>query len=321
MNEDVLISVIIPAYNCEKYLIRCLESLKKQSFTQYEVIIIDDGSIDNTGKIAKTFVKDYNNFKYIYQHNLGVSSARNCGIENSRGKYITFIDSDDWIEKDYLYMLYTTINSNNISVCYSGYNIYSEGRLVKRCRENKKFESFTAETFIPNSYYFYGSCWAGIFEKKCFEVIRFPSDISYGEDMITVARVIEKYNGIGFVNYPLYNYEYNHEGALSSTYKYDNKKLDKIKALKIVENLFADNNSSMRIMKGRIAEASMSLITNFYYDNDFSKETKKSLITEYRNNFKYFEKRNKKDKLQFLLFYISPDFYMYFRSKTRKRKK
>ena len=77
----------------------------------------------------------------------------------------------------------------------------------------------------------------------------------------------------------------------------------------------------MRIMKGRIAEASMSLITNFYYDNDFSKETKKSLITEYRNNFKYFEKRNKKDKLQFLLFYISPDFYMYFRSKTRKRKK
>ena len=97
-----LISIIIPAYNAEVYLKECLESIKNQSYSNFEVLIVDDGSLDNTSKISKQYEKEDNRFKYLYQDNAGPSVARNTGIKQSKGEYIWFVDADDWIEKDSL---------------------------------------------------------------------------------------------------------------------------------------------------------------------------------------------------------------------------
>ena len=95
------ISIVIPIYNAASYLQQCLDSIKNQSFTDFEVIMVNDGSTDASKEICMNYVATDNRFRLINQINSGVSSARNTGIELSRGKWITFIDSDDWIDCDY----------------------------------------------------------------------------------------------------------------------------------------------------------------------------------------------------------------------------
>lgn len=98
---ESLISVIIPVYNTESYVRVCLESLVEQTYTNFEVIMIDDGSTDNSGEICQEYTERDSRFHYYRKENGGVSSARNLGIEYSRGNYLTFVDSDDWVEEDY----------------------------------------------------------------------------------------------------------------------------------------------------------------------------------------------------------------------------
>lgn len=97
-----LISVIVPIYNVEKYLVKCLDSIKAQTYTNIEVILVNDGSLDNSGSIAELFAKEDERYIYISKENGGLSSARNEGIKRATGEYIFFLDSDDWIKKDYL---------------------------------------------------------------------------------------------------------------------------------------------------------------------------------------------------------------------------
>lgn len=100
--DNVLISVIVPIYNVEKYILNCLQSIQKQTYTNLEVILIDDGSKDKSGEIAKKFILNDSRFRYIYKANGGLSSARNEGLKNVHGQFVFFLDSDDWIKDDYL---------------------------------------------------------------------------------------------------------------------------------------------------------------------------------------------------------------------------
>ena len=103
------ISIIIPIYNVESYLRKCLDSIMEQSFSYFELLLINDGSTDSSGQICQEYVEKDDRIRYFEKENGGVSSARNFGIKHSRGEYITFIDSDDWVDSDYLEVLYTTL--------------------------------------------------------------------------------------------------------------------------------------------------------------------------------------------------------------------
>ena len=112
------ISIIIPAYNCEKYIITCLDSIYKQDYDSknYEVIIIDDGSKDKTNKLIQKYIKDKNNFLLITTENHGVSHARNVGIDNSKSKYIMFVDSDDLLAEGSLEYMDKIMNNDNFDL-------------------------------------------------------------------------------------------------------------------------------------------------------------------------------------------------------------
>ena len=122
---ESLISVIIPVYNTENYIGVCLESLVKQTYTNFEVLMIDDGSTDNSGRICQEYTESDSRFHYYRKENGGVSSARNLGIEYSRGDYLTFVDSDDWVEEDFLEVLYSALISESASVSISTYKRFS----------------------------------------------------------------------------------------------------------------------------------------------------------------------------------------------------
>lgn len=185
------ISIIIPIYNVESYLRKCLDSIIEQSFPYFELLLINDGSTDASAQICQEYVEKDDRIRYFEKENSGVSSARNFGIKHSRGEYITFIDSDDWIEPNYLEILYKTIKEQEADIVVTNYYTFRE--------EDAMFLFHVAETneplvFQPNDSFFnymfstfgtdiaWGSSWSKLFKKSLFDRLCFSEDISWAED-------------------------------------------------------------------------------------------------------------------------------------------
>ncbi|HEF8786834.1 TPA: glycosyltransferase family 2 protein, partial [Providencia alcalifaciens] len=137
MNSNPEISVIIPVYNVENYIEKCITSVKLQSFTDFECIIIDDGSPDNSIDIAKNLIHDDTRFLIYSKKNAGLGPARNTGLDYANGKYIVFIDSDDYIEKDYLLDLITKIKLEDADICTCDVKLVDgNGNKIKEVKNN-----------------------------------------------------------------------------------------------------------------------------------------------------------------------------------------
>lgn len=178
-----LISVIIPAYNSEKYLADTLHSVLCQNFEQVEVVVVDDGSKDNTRQIVERLQKEDKRIRYFYQDNKGVSVARNLGLENAEGTFITFLDSDDALEPLFLETMYNYIHSVSGDLFYCGYYYRTQGTITGKVPEN--FETIGD----PLVYVLKGEMLASISSlciRRSFlqEIgLRFSQGCSYGEDM------------------------------------------------------------------------------------------------------------------------------------------
>lgn len=129
--EEPLISVIVPVYNVEKYLDKCVDSIVNQTYKNLEIILVDDGSPDNCPKMCDNWAKKDKRIKVIHKENGGVSSARNVGIDNAKGEYIGFVDSDDWTEKKYIQKLYEVLIQENADIALCGYNRVTGANIEK----------------------------------------------------------------------------------------------------------------------------------------------------------------------------------------------
>ena len=117
----MLISVIVPVYNVERYLRQCLDSLINQTYNELEVIMVDDGSKDSSGKICDEYSEKYDNFKVVHKENAGLGMARNTGFEHIKGEYVTFVDSDDYLEPDCIATLYNELRNKDVDMCKGGF--------------------------------------------------------------------------------------------------------------------------------------------------------------------------------------------------------
>ena len=143
---EELISVVVPVYNVEKYIDKCINSIINQTYKNLEIILVDDGSPDNCGKICDEYAKKDNRIKVTHKENGGVSSARNIGIKNATGDWLTFVDADDWIENNFVEQLLKIGNQENAEIVLCGYN---------RVNRNNKCEvnaSGDKETFNSSEY-------------------------------------------------------------------------------------------------------------------------------------------------------------------------
>ena len=195
-----MISIIVPIYNAEKYLLECLTSIKKQSYDKFEAILVDDGSTDNSAKICKSFVKDDSRFIYTRKKNEGVSKARNYGINISKGEYITFVDSDDIIASDYLLDMVEMI-SNKVSLVCSGVAFFKNSNDLPKHDETIHNETIT---FEPNNRYraLYFTSSSGYICSKLYisriikeHNIRFDEQIYMCEDLLFNVKYLKKCNG------------------------------------------------------------------------------------------------------------------------------
>mgnify|MGYP004658611791 CR=1 FL=1 len=202
-----LISVIVPVYNVEKYLKKCIKSIMNQSYTNLEIILINDGSTDNSGKICDELKEQDKRIKVIHKSNGGLSDARNAGLKIANGKYIGFVDSDDYIAEDMFETLYS-INKkydSDISIV-SFYEIYKDK--VIGVRDSKKLQELTKidamkELLIDTNIQSYA--WNKLFRRELFEGLEFPTNKNF-EDIATTLLLFEKANKVVLLEEPKYYY-------------------------------------------------------------------------------------------------------------------
>jgi glycosyltransferase involved in cell wall biosynthesis len=180
-NNNPKVSVIIPVYNGEACISIPLNSLLKQTYPDFEVVIIDDGSTDSTKDVVEKYTSMDNRFKYYYQTNQGVSAARNKGMELSRGEFITFLDSDDFHEETFLDKMVDKIQRESADVCYCGHNIVTPDKSKKRI--NKFKSKHVLIDYILDKVPVNTGGW--MIRKKLIEEfdIKFPIGVSWGEDV------------------------------------------------------------------------------------------------------------------------------------------
>ena len=181
-----LITIIIPVYNTGTLLSRCLDSIKNQTYSNLEILIIDDGSTDDSAQICAEYCKHDNRFRYIYQENAGVSKARNNGLSIARGNYINFCDSDDWIEAQYIEELYNGIVKTNSDIAICGYKM-TDGTSVFQTVKPSELKSMTTAEFANSFWEYHDGVFINIQTNKLFkrELIKsgFKAGMTCGEDM------------------------------------------------------------------------------------------------------------------------------------------
>ena len=196
MNDNPLISVIIPIYNVEQYLKRCVESLRHQTYSNLEIILVDDGSPDSCGKICDDYQKADNRIKVIHKKNGGLSDARNVGIGMAQGEYITCIDSDDFVSPFFIENLWVAIEKSKCEIATSWFIDYYEGDNIPETKKMniKDITVLSKEEFYKKLLYQDGvevSAWGKLYKASLFQGVKYPVGKLY-EDIPTTYLLIEK---------------------------------------------------------------------------------------------------------------------------------
>lgn len=265
------ISIIVPVFKVEKYLARCIESILAQTFIDLELILIDDGSPDNCGKICDEYAKKDNRITVIHQQNGGVGRARNVGLQNATGNYISFVDADDYIAPECMETLFKLIMKHNVKCSACGYIICSDDEIL-----NGKMnfsEVIEPETLFLRDRRLVIVPWAKLFSKKLFSNILFPEVKAY-EDIATIFKIIFSIDCIAVTDLKGYAYYQNRESITNG--KWTSDRLFSITAARIQVEFFIKNN---------FLQALKSSIASLYFIE----------VREYNNAAKYGTKKEKKD--------------------------
>ena len=267
------VSVIIPVYNVEKYLSKAIESVISQTLKDIEIILIDDGSTDKSYSIIQSYATKDNRIRVLKQKNSGQSSARNKGIELSRGKYLYFIDSDDFIDNDYIEHLVNTAEKENADVVVNS-NIY----IIKYQKKynifkniNNKDESFINKYIIKK----YSTIWYKLYKReiqKKYDIF-FDNDIKVGEDGIFNIFFFSKSNNIIFISpnsFYYYNKTNNNSILTLAEYKtfFDNT----FNVITKTYNYIKENNLFNKVIGFNLCDLEVALFSKYFNQEKYNKD-------------------------------------------------
>lgn len=210
--DHPLVSILIPVFNVADYLSQCLDSVLAQTYRQLQIVLVDDGSTDQSLALCQAYAQKDNRVEVYHQKNGGVASARNCLLSHIRGDFFLFIDSDDWLELDMVEYLvsFQQESSAEITTCGIAHDsiiptsILSDNRIVLSQPEAVKLFLFHK--------IFRGSLWNKLFKYSILNQDRFNVQISYGEDALFCWHLLQKSYHVAFSNRPLYHYRMNENG-------------------------------------------------------------------------------------------------------------
>lgn len=210
------ISVIVPVYKVEAYLDRCVQSILNQTYTDFELILVDDGSPDGCGALCDAWAEKDSRIRVIHKQNGGLSDARNAGIEIAEGKYLTFVDSDDYIHPKMLEALYEAIQKTGAKVSVCAYQ-ETDGEALPDF-DQTGYECWKTEDFYLRKCVNATVAWGKLYEAGCFETMRYPKGKIHEDEFVTYLILFDQ-KETPFVDLPLYGYFRNSAGITKSQWK------------------------------------------------------------------------------------------------------
>lgn len=266
-----LICVIVPVYNAEKYLDKCIESVLSQTYKNLEIILIDDGSPDNCPQICDKWAKNDGRIKVIHKENGGVSSARNAGLDKITGEYITFIDSDDWIEQDYISTLLENALTTGADVVVYSFTFENlQGDAEKITTQSGIFEkndivsNYLLDKIRPEA------C-GKLINSQIIKSIRFDESFGYAEDLLFNYEVFKQCTKISCIN--SHKYHYLQESGNSSTTAVITE--NRANAYKIFEKILLDNAEKSELYPAavwRFTVAVLAILSRVMRDRQISEK-------------------------------------------------
>jgi len=240
-----LISVIIPVYNVEPYLKKCLDSVVTQTYKEIEIILVDDGSTDGSGPICDEYATQDKRIRVIHKRNGGLSDARNVGLDRCSGRYVTFIDSDDYVASDYVERLYRILVEYNADIAVCDYfEFYGDEEPIESPQKVEKIIVFDKLQALEQLYGKYSTqmtvAWSKLYKTELFKDLRFPVGKVH-EDMFMAHRVLYKSHIVVFTTKQSYFYR-RRKGSITNRRFTSKNRLDAISALKERVNFFMENN-------------------------------------------------------------------------------
>lgn len=227
--KEELITIIIPVYNIFHYIERCIKSVVVQSYTNLEIIIVDDGSTDGSGQICDRYARLDNRVTVLHKANGGLSDARNYGIDRCQGTYIMFLDGDDWVEPTIVEELYTVHKNADVDFVQCQFMYAYENGEKKYLDVNQQKISFYSKNEAIKSFVESGpqgvsvAAWAKLYRRDVFKRIRYPKGKMH-EDVFTMCDIVfSAISKVAVINKPLYNY-FQREGSISNSVNYERLK-------------------------------------------------------------------------------------------------
>ena len=308
MNPEI--SIIVPVYNVEKYLKRCIDSILNQSFTNFELILVDDGSTDNSGKIIDEYAIKDERIKVIHKENGGQGSARNRGLDIAKGNYIGFVDSDDWIHKDMYKCMYQIINEDSTDIVQVGHNTVEKYTKDKRCNINdlniicidniiEKFTDCNSFEILPLIFPV-----NKLYRRELWKNLRFPEG-KFAEDLRIIYKIYDITTKYKIIDYNFYNYYMSPNSSTRG--EFNIKKLEDLEAWEEMFQFFKNKYSDIDI--SNLKAVFCRRLLRYYFLTCEYKNIQIDLKKKFNSNVKNVlksKKLNYKEKSVYLLFRISP---------------
>ena len=306
MNRETKISVVVPVYNVEEYLARCVDSILAQTYEKLEIILVDDGSQDNSGAICDAYGAKDVRVKVIHKENGGLSSARNTGLEAATGECIAFVDSDDWIEPDAYAHLFDLMEKYQVKlVCGGRYDVSGRTgeRIVGLCP--KKEEVISAEEMVGRIFLWDGcdsSACDKLYHRSLLENFRYPEG-KVCEDVPVTYKIVLQADRVAMSDKPFYNY-YHRPGSISMASAITEKTFHFSQHTEVIYPYIRDNHPAIAAQARYLRVRSLSHILLLLEQSQ--EEVRRRFAAEYRHarkelkkhtlfflNSPYFEKKEK----------------------------
>lgn len=316
------ISIIVPVYNVEQYIERCIESIVNQSFSDLEIILVNDGSTDDSGIICESYARKDKRIRVINKKNGGLSSARNIGLDNITGEYLMFVDGDDFIERNMVEKLYSFMKKNNVACCVGGYQTVTESgdviQIYKSCNMQimSGIEALDWHYTKKVSLFNLVCVWGKLYKSSIWTNIRFRENLIY-EDIDVMPEIFLKIEKLLIISSSDYNYV-QRSNSIMHTMEKNRTKYYK-DAIEILErHIELYEKSGLKKLKNEVIKILLDkIITHNLYNSD-TKDIQKYSKIKYK---KYFSKADyyyigNYNLIRYLVYYIGGSrLYAYFAQK------
>lgn len=316
--NNPLISVIVPIYNVERYLRTCIDSIVNQTYSNLEIILVDDGSPDKCPELCDEYAENDNRVKVIHQKNGGLAHARNVGLENSSGKYVLFVDSDDFIACESIEYLYKGLVKQKADISIGSFTSFCDGKHVscsvdyvdyvdmRRDECFERYASIDAKTSMPLI-----TAWNKLYKKDLFNGVKYPEGKLY-EDAFTTYRVLDKARRVVVTPMILYFYRLNPQSILGQPFK--EKHFEMVEAFRGAMDYFYQKED-FDIAEMFLPPLLMREIYCWWGVKYVLKNKKMAsrVLNDYRNDCKKMKNTNEKRKIIFCLLAFFPFLYSIYR--------